>query len=394
MFREVWTSAAPLRWGMVGGGQGSEIGYIHRSSACRDGGFKFVAGALDVDAERGREFGVKLGLSPERCYSDYKTMFAEEAKREDGIQAVTICVPNFLHYEVSREALLAGLHVVCEKPLCFTLEEAEELKALAIEKNRMFGVTYGYTGFPMVHQARQMIARGDIGDVRIIKMQFAHGFQTHPVESKSAGTAWRVNPKTSGSTYVLGDLGTHCLYMSQMMVPGLEIEKLLCTRQSFVASRAPLEDNATVLLQYKGGAVGTLWATSVNAGSTHQQKIRVIGSKASIEWWDEHPNQLSYEVQGEPVRILEHGMDYLYLDDEMTASNRMGSGHSEGLFESWSGMYRRFAECCQKLDSGAKLLDVLSGTWVPNILDGVEGVRFVEHCVESADNGSLWVEYI
>ncbi|MFP3156219.1 Gfo/Idh/MocA family oxidoreductase [Lachnospiraceae bacterium ZAX-1] len=384
----------PLRWGMVGGGKSSEIGYIHRNSAARDGLFTLVAGAFDVNFERGKEFGVNLLVEVDRCYIDYKEMFAKEALRADGIEAVTVATPNFLHYEVSKAALKAGLHVICEKPLCFTVAEAEELKQLAFEKQRMFGVSYGYTGSAMVHQARKMIEQGDIGEVRIINMTFAHGFQTEAVEAQSEGTKWRVSPKTAGPTYVLGDIGTHCYYMAETMVPGLKVNKLMCSRQSFIKSRAPLEDNAFVLMEFDGGAVGNLWASSVNnAGSTHQQKIRVIGSKASIEWWDEHPSQLRYEVQGKPVQIMEKGMDYLYLEDEMVASNRMGSGHAEGLFEAWAMLYRRFGTAIGRLNKGEKLENILKTLWVPSVVDGTEGVRFLENCVRSADNGSTWVDY-
>src|SRR5699024_2347606 len=229
--------------------------------------------------------------------------------------------------------LNAGLHVVCEKPLCFTSDEAEELQALAQEKNRIVGVTYGYTGAQMIHQAKNMIANEDLGEIRIINMQFAHGFHSAEVEKEDAGTRWRVNPKTAGPSYVLGDVGTHALYLAKAMVPSLKIEKLMCSRQSFVKSRAPLEDNAFVLMEFEGGAVGNLWASCVNAGSMHQQKIRVIGSKASVEWWDEHPNQLRYEVQGEPARVLDRGMGYLCQKDDMVLQDRMGGGHAEGLFE-------------------------------------------------------------
>ncbi|MCH1982422.1 Gfo/Idh/MocA family oxidoreductase [Ruminococcus sp. OA3] len=393
MFNEEFHLEHPLKWGMVGGGRGSQIGYIHRCSAARDRLFTLTAGAFDVDEERGREFGVNLGVPPERCYSDYKTMFAGEAKRPDGIEAVTIATPNGTHYEICKAALNAGLHAVCEKPLCFTGAQANELLALAEEKNRIIGVTYGYTGAQMIHQAKNMIARGDLGDIRIINMQFAHGFHSAEVEKNDAGTKWRVNPATAGPSYVLGDVGTHALYLAKAMIPSLEIEELMCNRQSFVKSRAPLEDNAFVLLHFKGGAVGNLWASCVNAGSTHQQKIRVVGSKASVEWWDEHPNQLRYEVQGQPVQILDRGMGYLYQDDEMVTQDRMGGGHAEGLFEAWANLYRRFGTAMDRVNHGQRAGDVMDDLWFPNIRDGVQGVKFIERCVCSADQGSVWVEY-
>jgi predicted dehydrogenase len=377
----------PLRWAMVGGGRGSQIGYIHRSAALRDHNFELVAGAFDLDPGRGKDFGIQLHVDPARCYPDFKTMFAEEAKREDGIQAVSIATPNGTHYEITKAALNAGLHVVCEKPLCFTTEEALELEALAKENNRVVGITYGYAGHQMIEQARQMVANGDLGEIRIVNMQFAHGFHSAPVEENNASTKWRVDPKVAGPSYVLGDLGTHPLYLSEVILPHFKIKKLLCTRQSFVKSRAPLEDNAYTIMEYENGAVASVWSSCVNAGSMHGQKIRVIGSKASIEWWDEHPNQLVYEVQGKPAQILDRGMDYLYAS--ALSADRIGGGHPEGLFEAWSNLYTRFAIAMDAAEQGETLQD----TWYPGIESGVEGVRWVENCVRSADLGAVWVDY-
>jgi predicted dehydrogenase len=380
-----------VRWGMVGGGRGSQIGYIHRTSALRDGLFQLVAGAFDINPERGKEFGVNLGIDPNRCYVDYQEMFEEESTREDGIQAVSITTPNKFHYEIAKAALLAGLHIVCEKPLCFKSSEAEELKIIAEQQNLVICVTYGYTGFPMVHQARKMIENGDLGEIRIINTQFAHGFHSDDVEKDDPGTKWRVTPEISGPTYVLGDIGTHALYLAETMIPGLEIKNLLCSRQSFVASRAPLEDNATVLMNFTNNAVGTLWCSAVNAGSIHQQKIRIVGAKASLEWWDEHPNQLKYEIQGKPAQVLDRGMDYLHNEDPAVASNRIGAGHAEGLFESWANLYHRFG-----LAMHAKIVgddSLAENLWYPGIDAGIAGVKFLEKCVESADNGSVWVDY-
>ncbi|QIA65555.1 Gfo/Idh/MocA family oxidoreductase [Vibrio astriarenae] len=390
MFNEERHFEQPIRWAMVGGGRGSQIGYSHRNAATRDGLFKLVAGAFDLDPQRCRDFGENLGVDGNRCYASYKEMFEQEAQREDGIQAVSIATPNSTHYEICKAALEANLHVVCEKPITFTTEEAEELKLIAAERNRVIGVMYGYTGFPMVQQAREMVKRGDLGEIRVVNMQFAHGFHNEEYEKNDPGLKWRVSPEVSGPTYVLGDIGTHAFYLSEVMT-GLEIDRLACMRQSFIESRAPLEDNAHIMMQFKGGAVGTLWASAVNAGSMHQQKIRIVGSKASIEWWDEYPNQLRYEVQGEAPRVLERGMGYLYQDAEGVASNRVGGGHAEGYFESWANLYHRFAMAfdAANRDDQAALADI----WFPGIDAGIEGVRLCEKCVESADQGAAWVEY-
>jgi predicted dehydrogenase len=391
MFNEEQRFKQPIRWAMVGGGRGSQIGSIHRASALRDGLFSLVAGAFDINPESGSEFGVNLGLDPNRCYIDYKELFEKESKRQDGIQAVSITTPNKYHYEIAKAALVSGLHIICEKPLCFKSSEAEELKTISEQKNLVICVAYGYTGFPMVHQARTMVENGELGEIRIINTQFAHGFHSEEVEKNDPGTKWRVTPEISGSTYVLGDIGTHALYLAETMIPGLEIKDLLCSRQSFVASRAPLEDNATVLMNFTNSAVGTLWCSAVNAGSMHQQKIRIIGSKASIEWWDEQPNQIRYEIQGRPAQILERGMGYLHNENLAVASNRIGGGHAEGLFESWANLYHRFGLAMQAKIVGDDTL--AENLWYPGIDAGINGVKFLEKCVESADNGSVWVDY-
>ncbi|WP_434576168.1 Gfo/Idh/MocA family oxidoreductase [Pseudomonas sp. Z3-6] len=383
------TLTRPIRWAMVGGGEHSQIGYIHRSAALRDRNFELVAAALDIDPTRGRVFGQQLGIDPERCYPDYLSLFELEAQRSDGIEAVSIATPNGTHYAITHAALEAGLHVVCEKPLCFTLEQAEALRSLAHAKGRIVGLTYGYAGHQLIEQARAMIAAQELGEIRMVHMQFAHGFHSAPVEAGNQATQWRVDPRQAGPSYVLGDVGTHPLYLSKVMLPDLKIKRLMCSRQSFVASRAPLEDNAYTLMEYEDGAMGMVWSSAVNAGSMHGQKIRVIGARASLEWWDERPNQLSVEIQGQPAQILERGMGYLHPDARQ--DDRIGGGHPEGLFEAWSNLYRRFALAMDAANRGDA--ETLAALRYPDINAGVEGVRWVERCVESANNDAAWVAY-
>ncbi len=380
---------APIRWAMVGGGRGSQIGYVHRSAALRDRSFDLVAGAFDLDPERGRAFGAELGLDPTRCYPDYRALFAGEAARPDGIRAVSVATPNNTHYEITKSALEYGLHVVCEKPLCFTTAEAEELAALAKTRGKVVGVTYGYAGHQLIEQAREMVAAGELGEVRLVNLQFAHGFHSAPVEEQNPAARWRVDPRFAGPSYVLGDIGTHPLYISEVIVPQLRIKRLMCARQSFVKSRAPLEDNAVTLMEYDSGAFGTVWSSAVNAGAMHSQKVRIVGSLASIEWWDEHPNQLRFEVQDQPVRILERGMGYLH--SPALADDRIGAGHPEGLFEAWANLYSRFAVAMEATDMGDA--ERLRAVRYPDIAAGVEGVRWVENCVRSADLGGVWIDY-
>lgn len=381
----------PIRWAMVGGGKGSQIGYIHRSAALRDNTFQLVAGAFDIDPERGMAFGAELGVVPERCYPDYKAMFAAEAQREDGIEAVSIATPNGMHYEVCKAALEAGLHVVCEKPLCFTSQQAEELVGLAKAKKRVVGVTYGYSGHQMIQQARQMIQHGDLGEIRVVNMSFAFGGYNIKIEDTVPAAKWRFDPSKAGPSFALGDVGTHPLFLLEAMIPDMEIDKLMCTKRAFVEGRQ-LEDNAFVIMDLKGsasvqaGAQVYCWASSVNCGARHYHKIRVVGSKASIEWDDERPNQMSYEIEGEPVRILERGAGYLYGASRV--EDRIGGGHAEGLFEAWANLYRRFAVAMSGADSSA-----YEDFWYPDVEAGAQGVKWIEKCVESADNGAVWVHF-
>lgn len=381
----------PLRWAMIGGGRLSQVGYKHRSGALRDNtAYQMVASAFDVDAARGREFGVNLGIAPERCYDNYQQLLAEEAKREDGIEVVTIATPNGTHYEIAQAALNAGIHVICEKPLFFTTAEAQAIKALAESKGLIVGVTYGFSGHPLLMQMRAMIAKGDIGDVRMVELQYTHGFSANDSADKfSDAQKWRVDPKIAGPSFVLGDISTHTFYISQLVLPTLKIKSLLCDRQSFIPSRAPLEDNAMVLMHYENGAVGRMWASAINAGSMDSQSIRVIGSHASLEWSDYNPGELKYEVQGKPNQILHHGMPY--LDESALADERLGALHTEGLAESWANIYLKFALAINATQRGdSKTLATLI---YPDINAGIEGVRWIENCVRSADNGASWVNY-
>lgn len=381
----------PLRWAMIGGGKLSQVGYKHRTGALRDNtAFTLVAGAFDIDPQRGKEFGTNIGVDASRCYPDYTAMFEAEAKRADGIEVVSIATPNATHYEITKAALTAGLHVICEKPLFFTTKEAYEIKQLALEQNKIVGVTYGFSGSPLLLQMRKMIENGDIGDVRMVELQYTHGFNaTDDPEKSSDAQKWRVDPKVAGPSFVLGDLSTHTYYMSQLILPNMKINKLLCDRQSFIPSRAPLEDNAYVIMHYENGAVGRLWASSVNAGCMDSQIIRIVGSKASLKWTDYNPNELFYEVQGKPNQVLHHGMPYL---DELTNSDeRLGALHTEGLSESWANIYLKFAIAIDAKNRGDEAL--LSTLIYPNIDSGLEGVRWIENCVRSADNGSVWVDF-
>lgn len=383
------TIERPLRWGMIGGGRTGQVGYKHRTGALRDGTYRLLAGAFDLDAARGRDFGVHLGVAEDRCYDDYKALIAGEAGREDGVEVVSIATPNFTHYEITKAALEAGLHVICEKPLFFTVKEAEDIKALAEGEGLIVGVTYGFTGHPLVHQMAAMVKKGMLGEIRIVDMAYTHGFNAGDDTDAPEAVVWRTNPKTAGPTFVLGDIGTHLYYLSEIVLGDIRVEKLLCDRKAFIPSRAPLEDHATVLMHYDNGARGRLWVSSVDAGNMGSQRYRFVGSRASVSWSDSHPDQLLYQVQGEPERIMHHGLGY--LEEEGLKYDRMGGLHTEGLGDSWSNIYLWIAEAIDAKTRGDEAF--LKTHHYPGIDAGLEGVRFLENCVRSADAGAAWVEY-
>ena len=378
----------PYRIGAVGGGG---VSPKHRRGAMYDNiFFKLTAGTFDINPERSLAIGLSLGIDKDRIYPDYQTMIAEEAKREDGIEVLDICTPNFLHYENVKAGLNAGLHVICEKPLFFEVEQGEEILKLAAEKNRFVGVCYGFSGHPLIMQMRKMVEGGDIGTVNMVELEYAHGFGCDALSDvKVEAQKWRVDPKKSGPSFVLGDLSTHTFYMSELICPQLKLKQVLCDRQSFVKSRAPLEDNAYVLMRYEGGAVGRMWASAVNAGCMDGNRIRIVGSKASIEWSDHQPNELIYQVQGEPMKKMIRAMPYLY--DEANAFERLGALHAEGLIESWANIYAQFALAIDATNRGDKA--ALDKLVLPDLAHGVDGIRWVTKCVESANKGGVWVDF-
>lgn len=379
----------PLRWGMVGGGRTGQVGYKHRTGALRDGTYQLLAGAFDLDAERGRDFGTNLGVAKDRCYATYEDLIAGETARQDGVDVVSVATPNFTHYQITKALLEAGIHVICEKPLFFTVAECEEIRALAEAKGLIVGVTYGFTGHPLVHQMAAMVVRGMLGDIRIVDLEYTHGFNSGDDEGAGEAVKWRINPETAGPTFVLGDIGTHLYYLSEVVLPELKIENLLCDRKAFISSRAPLEDHATVLMHYDNGARGRLWVSSVDAGNMGSQRYRFVGSSASVSWSDSRPDQLIYQVQGEPEQIMHHGMPY--LEEESLRADRMGGLHTEGLGDAWANIYLWIAEAIDAKMRGDE--DFLKTHHYPGIDAGTEGVRWLENCVRSADAGAVWVDF-
>lgn len=376
------THAGPIRYGMVGGGQGAFIGAVHRIAARLDGEFRLVAGALSSDPERARLSGEELGLDAERCYPSFAEMARAEAARPDGIEAVAIVTPNHLHYPAAKAFLDAGIHVICDKPLTATLDEARQL-AEAVEKSgRLLVLTHNYTGYPMVRQARAMVAEGLLGDIRVVQAEYPQDWLTEAASSKQAD--WRTDPKQAGAGGSTGDIGTHAYNLARF-VTGLELDSLAADLTAFVSGRQ-LDDNAHVMLRFKGGARGMLWASQVAPGNENALKLRVYGSKGGLEWAQEQPNHLWYTPFGGEKRLITRGG--AGAGTAAARVTRVPSGHPEGYLEGFANIYAEAARAIRALrrEGGRTPDDVV----FPTVADGVEGVAFIEACVKSSAANGAW----
>ena len=372
----------PIRLGMVGGGQGALIGSVHRLAARMDGHFRLVAGALSSTPERARASGAEIGLDPTRTYDDWTRMAGREARLKDGVEAVAIVTPNHMHAAPAIEFLKRGIHVICDKPLTATMAEAKKLAAAAEKADALFILTHNYTGYPLVRQARAMIARGDLGRIRLVQVEYAQDWLTHEVHNKQA--EWRSDPARAGIGGALGDIGTHA-YNLAAFVAGMEPEALAADVTAFVPGRQ-LDDNANVLLRYPGGAKGMLWASQVAPGNENSLRIRVFGDMGGLEWAQEEPNKLWFSRFGEPKQLLtRNGAGAL---PEARRVCRVPGGHPEGYLEAFANIYAEAAQAIRARQAG---LPVPDGVTYPTLSDGLAGMRFVAACVTSAKRNAGWV---
>lgn len=386
------TDAGPIRYGMVGGGQGAFIGGVHRIAARLDGEFQLVAGALSSDPERAIASGRELGLDAERCYASFAEMAKAEAARADGIEAVAIVTPNHVHYPAAKAFLDAGIHVICDKPLTSNLADAKKLAAAAAKSERLFVLTHNYTGYPMVRQAREMVAKGMLGDLRVVHAEYPQDWLTEAVEASGSKQAvWRTDPKQSGAGGATGDIGTHAYNLARF-VTGLELDSLAADLDAFVPGRL-LDDNAHILLRFKANgnapaAKGMLWASQVAPGNENGLKLRVYGTKGGLEWEQEHPNQLWYTPFGEEKRLITRGG--AGAGPSAARVSRIPAGHPEGYLEGFANIYAEAARAIRAMRrKGDKMpKDVV----FPTVEDGVEGVAFVEACVKSSKKNGAWTK--
>jgi len=378
-------SPKPLRLGMVGGGQGAFIGGVHRMAARLDGHYDLVAGALSSTAEKALVSGQELGLAPDRIYVSFEDMARKEKERADGTEVVSIVTPNHMHFAAAEAFLNAGISVICDKPMTTTLTEANRLHDLAERSNASFILTHNYSGYPMIRDARALVESGTIGNVRVVQAEYAQGWLSERLEDTGAKQAeWRTDPARAGAGGSIGDIGTHAYHLAAF-VTGLETESLAADLTTFVPGRA-LDDNAHIMLRYKGGAKGMIWTSQVAVGKENGLRLRIYGETGSLEWEQENPNYLWVTKDGEATRLSTRGGAGAY--DAPNHVARIPAGHPEGYIEAFATIYTEAARMIRAKQAGQPVpKDIL----VPTTNDGVKGVAFIEACIQSSRQNASWV---
>ena len=379
-----------LRFGMVGGGKDAFIGAIHRIAAFMDGQIELVCGVFSVDPEVSTESGLEYYLPKERVYDNYQQMFEEEAKLPEGerMDFVSIVTPNHVHFEPAKLALEHGFHVVIEKPLAFSLEEAVELEKIVESTGNILALTHTYTGYPMVKEAKQFVESGKLGNIRKIYVEYPQGWLATPIEHEgNKQAAWRTDPKQSGMGGCVGDIGTHAANLAEY-VSGLEITKLSTDVNIKVPNRQ-LDDDCAALLKFNNGASGVLMASQIAAGEENDLKLRVYGEKGGIEWKHTDPNTLLFKPLDGPVQIVRVGTGY--LSDIATKNTRTPAGHPEGYIEAFANIYMEFVRAARDRQNGeAKPVKEYD---FPNVSDGVRGMAFVTNMIKSSKSETKWTEF-
>jgi predicted dehydrogenase len=373
-----------IRLGMVGGGEGAFIGAVHRMAARLDDRYTLVAGALSSTPDKAQRSGMALGLDPRRTYADFQTMASRERRLKDGIEAVAVVTPNHLHAPVATAFLKAGIHVICDKPLTTTLKEARKLADLARSSGLVFAVTHNYTGYPMVRHAREMVRSGELGEIRVVQVEYPQDWLTEPIEQSGTKQAeWRTD-RTGGGGCV-GDIGTHAYNLADF-VTGIEVTELLADLTAFVPGRR-VDDNVQVLLRYANGARGMLWASQVAPGNENSLRLRVYGTKGGLSWCQENPNYLLWSPFGRPTQILGRGGPG--TSGDAARVTRVPPGHPEGYLEGFATIYAEAAAAIRAARCG---MPVDKAVMFPTVDDGVKGVAFIEATVKSSAQGGAWVE--
>lgn len=375
-----------LKWGMIGGGEGSQIGPAHRLGSGLDDLFEFSAGALDHRPEQGRDYAQRLGLPADRAYGDWKEMLEAERNREDRVDLVTVATPNSTHYEITKAYLQAGFHVLCEKPMTMTVEEGEDIVRTAEASGSICAVNYGYTGYSLVRHMRAMVARGDLGKIRLVNCEFAHGHHADATDADNPRVRWRYDPAQAGVSAQFADCGIHAMHMASF-VTGQEVTKLSADIVSCIASRE-LEDDAMVNFRMDGGTVGRLWTSSVAIGRQHGLAIQVFGEKGGLRWSQEQPNQLYWMSLNQRLQIIERGESD--LSPEADRTTRVTIGHAEGMPLAFANIYKDLAEAIVSIKEGRKM-DPAADLF-PRANDGLRSMAAVKAVAESGANDAAWTD--
>ena len=375
-----------LNWGIIGGGEGSQIGPAHRLGARLDAEFEFVAGALDHRPDAGREYGQRLGLAADRSYGDWTEMLAGEKNRADRVDLVTVATPNATHFAITKAFLEAGFNVLCEKPMTMTVEEGEDIVRIAKSNGRICAVNYGYTGYSLVRHMRAMVARCDLGKVRLVVAEFAHGHHADAANADNPRVRWRYDPAQAGVSAQFADCGIHAMHMASF-VTGQEVERLSADIASCIESRV-LEDDAMVNFRMSGGTVGRLWTSSVAIGRQHGLGIQVFGEKGGLRWSQEHPNQLYWMPLGQRLQIIERGEGG--LSPEADRSSRVTVGHAEGMPLAFANIYKDLAEAINAQKQG-RAMDPAANLY-PRAEDGLRSMAAVFAVAESGKSQGKWVD--
>jgi predicted dehydrogenase len=375
-----------LRWGMVGGGEDSQIGPAHRIAARLDDAFSLCAGALDIDPVRARDFALRLGIEPERAYGRWQEMLEGEQQRQDRIVLVTVATPNSSHFEIATAFLKAGFDVLCEKPLATSIEDAEQMVRIAREHGRICAVNYCYSGYPMVRHARAMVARGELGRIRVVAAEFAHGNHADAANADNPRVRWRYDPSLAGVSSVLADCGIHALHMA-CFITGQQVRSVSADFAATVAGRA-LEDDALVAFRMSEGTVGRLWASAIAAGRAHGLTMAIYGERGGLYWQQEHPNQLSWTPVGGATVTLERGAPG--LSPEAERASRVAMGHAEGFLGACGNIYADLGEVLRAGREG-RSADPLAQSY-PTAADGLHSVACVHAAAGSAVNRGLWTD--
>lgn len=375
-----------IKLGMVGGGEGAFIGEVHRIAARMDERFHLCAGALCSDPERSLKSALDLGLPEDRSYSDYKEMAISESQRDDGINFVSIVTPNHLHHPIAKAFLEVGINVICDKPMTMNSEEAQELIDISESSDLIFAVTYNYSGYPLIREAREIIKKGELGSIRIIKVEYIQDWLTEPIESTGQKQAsWRVDPKKSGIGGSIGDIGTHAFHLAHFVTQQLP-NKISADLSCFVEGRE-LDDNAHILMRYESGAKGMIWSSQVAPGNENNLKIQIYGEKGGLIWQQENPNELILNLLNQPSRRLTRGSSF--VGDQSARLTRIPAGHPEGYLEGFANIYREVADEFSAKISGKPISkDIL----YPTSREGLYGVSFIEAAIESNSKDSVWTD--